>query len=537
MCRATRTAIPLDMVRKARAKVVIVGGGFGGLRVADRLANTEFDVTLTDRRNHHLFQPLLYQVATAGLAVSDIAMPLRSVLRKASNVRIVLDEVVDIDRSSRLVKPRDVAPIPYDYLVVAAGAKTRLPSGKPGEQVFGLKTLEDARAIRERVLTCFELAEREDDAQRRAALTTFVVVGGGPTGVEMAGAIRELARTSAGLAKTQLSLRDVRVILVELGERVLAGFNPSLSAAAQAQLEAMGVEVRTEIGVKFCKQPDRVRVGDEEVSVGAVVWAAGVIPVDLAACLGETASDGRVIVGQDCSLIEFPEVFVIGDMAQCQPEGASEPLPGLAPVAMQQGEHVARQVRRSVEGKPREVFKYKDRGTMATIGRSRAVAQKGRFRASGFSAWLAWLVVHLATLVGFRNRLAVFVNWAWQYMTYRRGHRILLPSSERLDQPRRDLEGIQPGGGGNPARRASSCIEREADAAHDRAKRGLCGHRATPPRERAFHDHSRATGNLRWRPTFCASTRQERIVLAANVKTFRQADRAARHAFYAAKGR
>ncbi len=425
---------------KGAARVVIVGGGFGGLRVAERLAKTDFDVTLIDRRNHHLFQPLLYQVATAGLAVSDIAMPLRSVLRKASNVRIVLDEVVDVDTSAKRISLRDEPSIHYDYAVIAAGAKTRLPPGEPGEQVYGLKTLEDARAIRERVLTCFELAEHEDEPRRREALTTFVVVGGGPTGVEMAGAIRELARTTAALASPRLCVQDVRVILVELGDRVLSAFDAPSSASAQSQLEELGVEVRTETGVEFCERPGRVKVGDETLEVGAVIWAAGVQPVALAARLGETAADGRVLVGDDCSLPGAPEVFAIGDIAHHQPPDAAEPLPGVAPVAMQQGEYVARQIQRSVAGKPREAFSYNDRGIMATIGRSRAVAQRGRFRASGYLAWLAWLVVHLATLVGFRNRAVVFVNWAWQYLTYRHGHRILLPSSERLDRPRADSD-------------------------------------------------------------------------------------------------
>ncbi len=434
-----------------RPRVVIIGGGFGGLRAAVSLANTELDVILVDKRNHHLFQPLLYQVATAGLAVSDIAMPLRSVLRGSKNVKVLLAEVEGIDAEARKVILRDAEPIAFDFVIVAAGANTRFPRGEHAKDVFGLKTLEEARAIRQRVLTCMEMAELERDADRRRALSTFVVVGGGPTGVEMAGALRELAKASAGLARGRLSHEDVRVILVELGDRVLNGFSNKLSGLAKKQLEELGVEVRTGTGLEFVGS-GRVNVGDETIGVGAVVWAAGVIPVPLAEKVGPVASDGRILVGLGCSLPHASDVFAIGDIAHLVPEGASEPLPGLAPVAMQQGEHVARQIRRTIEGKPREPFRYNDRGTMATIGRSRAVAQRGSMELTGYLAWVAWLVVHLATLVGFRNRMAVFINWTWHYFTFRRGHRILLPAASELDRPELGLDGHD---GSDETRRAS----------------------------------------------------------------------------------
>ncbi len=417
-----------------RPRVVVIGGGFGGLRAAVSLTDSELDVTLVDRRNHHVFQPLLYQVATAGLAVSDIAMPLRSVLRKSKNVRVVLAEVDDVDTETRTVVLRDAPDLDYDFVIVAAGADTRFPRGEHAEDVFGLKTLDEARHIRQRVLTCMESAELERDDARRKALTTFVVVGAGPTGVEMAGALRELAKASAGLGRGYVSGDEVRVILVELGERVLSGFSERLSASAKTQLEELGVEVRTGTGLEFVG-PGHVKIGGEEVGVGAVIWAAGVMPVPLAEKVGPVAPDGRIHVGQDCSLPSDPDVFAIGDIAHFVPEGETEALPGLAPVAMQQGQHVARQIRRTIDGQPREPFRYNDRGTMATIGRSRAVAQRGKVELTGFFAWIAWLVVHLATLVGFRNRLAVFLNWTWAYFTFRQGHRILLPPASDLDRP------------------------------------------------------------------------------------------------------
>ncbi|MCR9159251.1 MAG: NAD(P)/FAD-dependent oxidoreductase [Nannocystaceae bacterium] len=420
-----------------RPHVVIVGGGFGGLRAAVSLADADVDVTIIDKRNHHVFQPLLYQVATAGLAVSDIAMPLRAVLRRSKNVRVLLGEVEDIDTDTCRVQLYDGSHVEFDYLVVAAGARTRYPRGEEAQYVFGLKTLEDARAIRQRVLTCMEMAESEPDAAQRRALSTFVVVGGGPTGVEMAGALRELAMTNAGMGRGHLSEGDVRVVLVERGDRVLSSFDPPLSESAQRQLEALGVEVETATDLAF-EGPGRVAVGGESLRVGAIVWAAGVEPVSLAEKVGPLASDGRVEVAEDCSLPHAPRVFAIGDIAHCTPEGHSEPLPGLAPVAMQQGEHVARQIRRTIAGKDREAFSYNDRGTMATIGRSRAVAQRGKMRLTGTLAWFAWLVVHLVTLVGFRNRMAVFLNWAWHYFTFRQGHRILLPSATQLDRPALD---------------------------------------------------------------------------------------------------
>lgn len=416
-------------------RVVIVGAGFGGLKTARALASSGFDVTVVDRRNHHVFQPLLYQVATAGLAVTDIASPVRDAIGDAPDTRVLLAEVTDVDTDARTVHLRDAEPLPYDYLVVAAGAKTNFHGVEAAKaHGLGLKTLEDARAIRERVLACLELAEHEPDAEARAALTTFVVVGAGPTGVELAGALRELARSSSVGRCQRVQVDDVRVLLVERGPRVLPSFSEDLSAIATRQLEELGVEVRTNASLDVTG-PRTVRLDGERIDIGALAWAAGVQAVPLAATLGETTRDGRVVVTDDCSLPGVPNVFAIGDIAAFTPSGESRPLPGLAPVAIQQGEFVAARIRDLHAGRPRRRFTYVDRGAMATVGRSRAVVQRGRFELGGRVAWMAWLAVHLASLIGFRNRVAVFLSWAWSYLTYRRGHRLLLPPAPRLKRP------------------------------------------------------------------------------------------------------
>ncbi|MEM6296298.1 MAG: NAD(P)/FAD-dependent oxidoreductase [Myxococcota bacterium] len=413
-------------------RVVIVGAGFGGLKTARVLGSSGFDVTVVDRRNHHVFQPLLYQVATAGLAVTDIATPVRDAIGDAPNTRVLLAEVTDVDTDAKEVHLKDAEALPYDYLVVAAGAKTNFHGVEAAQtHGLGLKTLEDARVIRQRVLACLELAEHEPDARARAALTTFVVVGAGPTGVELAGALRELARSSSVGRRQRVQADDVRVILAERGDRVLPQFSEELSATAKTQLEELGVEVRTHAALDVTG-PRTVLLDGEVIEVGALAWAAGVKAVPLAAKLGETTRDGRVIVTSDCSLPDAPTVFAIGDIAAFTPKGEERPLPGLAPVAIQQGEFVANRIRDLEAGRPATRFTYVDRGTMATIGRSRAVVQRGRFELGGRVAWMAWLGVHLASLIGFRNRVAVFLSWAWSYFTYRRGHRLLLPPAPQL---------------------------------------------------------------------------------------------------------
>ena len=408
--------------------MIVVGGGFGGLTAARALARVPVRVTVIDRENHHLFQPLLYQVATAGLSPGDIAMPIRSVLRRHRRTRVIMGEVVAVDTGERAVVLDDGTRFSYDWLIVAAGTKTSY-FGHDDWAVHarGLKSIHDALGIRERILLAFEAAEREVDDARRAELLTFVVVGAGPTGVEMAGAISELSRQTLLRDFRVVDPRKIRVVLVEMAERVLPPFDEKLSASAKKQLEDLLVEVRTGTRVTDVTAAG-VQIGDEMIPAATVIWASGVTPASLAGKLGAPLERGRVKVETDCSLLGHPEVFAIGDMVYLVPaegDGAGEPLPGLAPVAMQQGRHVVRQIRRDLAGEPREPFRYRDKGMMSTIGRSRAVAQTKRMRLRGLVAWLAWLVVHIWYLIGFRNRLLVMFNWFWSYATFKRGARLI----------------------------------------------------------------------------------------------------------------
>ena len=404
--------------------VVVVGGGFGGLNAARALAGRPVRVTLLDRRNHHLFQPLLYQVATAALNASDIAAPLRSVLRRARNVTVLLAEVQRVDLAARRLM-LDRGEIGYDALILAAGA---------GHSYFGhedweafapsLKTLEDALEIRRRVLLAYEAAEREADGAEQQALLTFVVVGGGPTGVELAGALAEISRQTIARDFRVIDPTRARIVLVEGGARVLAAFPESLSERARRSLERIGVEVRTGAIVTRVTA-DAVWLGSEQIRARTVLWAAGVAASPLARTLGVPLDRaGRVPVEADLSIPGHPEVFVIGDMSVFRdPSGA--PLPGLAPVAIQQGRRAADNVLRRLSGQPTLAFRYRDRGTMATIGRAAAVAVVGGIQLSGLIAWLAWLFVHILFLIGFRNRLLVVFEWAWAYASWQRGARLI----------------------------------------------------------------------------------------------------------------
>ena len=411
---------------KLKRRVVIIGGGFGGLSAARALAREPVLITLVDRSNHHLFQPLLYQVAMAGLAPGEIAVPIRSVLSRQDNVRVLLAEVTGVDLAQRRVETRECAPLDYDYLLIATGAQNSYfghddwPRFAPG-----LKDLDDAVEIRRRVLVAFEAAEREPDPTVQRQHLTFVVIGGGPTGVELAGAIAELATFVLARDFRAIHSDATRVVLVEGSERVLSGFDPKLSARAAESLREMGVEIRT--GLRVTAMDDGgVTCGSERIAASTVLWAAGVRGSDLAQKIGLTVDrQGRVPVEQDCSIKERPEVFVIGDAASFVPEGAQQALPGVSPVAMQQGRFVARQIVRSLEGAPRQRFRYRDKGSMATIGRSRAVAQVGKLQLSGFLAWMAWLTVHIFYLIDFRNRVVVLLDWAWAYFAYRRGSRLI----------------------------------------------------------------------------------------------------------------
>ncbi len=405
-------------------RVVIVGGGFGGLYAAQALRKAKVQITLVDRRNHHLFQPLLYQVATAALSPANIAVALRRVLRGQRNVEVVLGEATRLDLKARKVVLRDGA-IDYDYLVVATGA-THSYFGHGEWEAFapGLKTLEDAVEIRRRVLLAYELAEREIDPARRTALLTFVVVGAGPTGVELAGALAEIARHVLARDFHHIDPASARVVLVEAGPRVLPAFAPELSAAAQRRLERMGVQVllgRPVSGI----DANGVSMGSERIVSSCVLWGAGVQASPLASTLGAPLDRaGRVLVEPDLSVPGAPEVFVIGDLAAARaPDG--KPVPGVAPAAIQGGRHVARSIERLLRGEKAEPFRYQDKGSLATIGRAAAVAEVGRLKTEGLFAWMIWLLVHILTLIGFRNRFIVLAEWAAIYLRYERGARLI----------------------------------------------------------------------------------------------------------------
>jgi NADH dehydrogenase len=404
--------------------VVVVGGGFGGLYAARALAGKPVRVTLLDRRNHHLFQPLLYQVATAALNASDIAAPLRSVLRRAKNITVLLAQVDRVDLADRCLV-LDRGEIRYDAVILAVGASHSYFGHEDWEQYApGLKSLEDALEIRRRVLLAYELAEREHDAAEREALLTFVVVGGGPTGVELAGALAEIARRTIARDFRSIDPTAARVLLLEGGPRVLAAFPESLSRRAQESLERIGVEVRTR-SVVTRVTADAVWLGGEQIRTRTVLWAAGVAASPLNRTLGVALDgSGRVSVEPDLSIPGHPEAFAIGDMSVFR-DASGTAVPGLAPVAMQQGTRAADNVLRRLSGRPTRPFRYFDRGIMATIGRAAAVADIRGLRLSGLLAWLAWLLVHITFLIGFRNRLLVLFEWAWAYVSWHRGARLI----------------------------------------------------------------------------------------------------------------
>jgi NADH dehydrogenase len=407
-----------------RPRVVIVGAGFAGLAVAKALGGTPLDVTVVDRHNYHLFQPLLYQVATAGLSPADIASPIRSILRRHKNVSVALAEVTGIDTAAREIVA-DGRRLPYDVLVLATGARHAY-FGHDDWAAFapGLKEIDDATRLRQRILVAFERAEVEEDAARRRALLTFVVVGGGPTGVEMAGAIAELARKALAADFRTIDPRCARIILVEAAERLLQPFHASLSEAARRSLVKLGVDVRLGAAVTACDAEGLVAAG-ERIDAATLVWAAGVMASTAGTWLGATTDRaGRVKVRGDLSVPGHPEIFVLGDTAYVRNE-EGVPLPGIAPVAKQQGEYVARLILARHGGRELLPFRYRNFGTMATIGRKHAVAELGRLRIAGFPAWLLWSLSHVYFLIGFRNRLSVAINWSWSYVTFQRGTRLI----------------------------------------------------------------------------------------------------------------
>jgi NADH dehydrogenase len=413
--------------KDARPHVVIVGGGFGGLTAAKELDGAPVRVTVLDRTNHHTFQPLLYQVAMAGLSPADIAQPIRSVLRYERNATVLMAEASAIAGDERRVYLTDGTWVDYDFLIVACGAETSY-FGHDGwaEAAPGLKSLEDAITIRERVLLAFELAERIDDPRRREHLLSFVVIGGGPTGVELAGALSELSKFVLDRDFRRIDPSAAKVRLVEAGPRILPSFPDDLAESAVAQLHEVGVEILTGRKVTAI-EPGLVRFeGDEELPCSVVLWAAGVKANPLTATLGAPLDRaGRVMVEPDCSVPGQPRIFVIGDAARLDGKDG-KPLPGVSPVAMQQARTVCKSIRRAIVGRDTLPFRYFDKGSMATIGRSRAIAMLDRMHMSGFLAWLAWLFVHIWYLIGYRNRLIVMITWAWSYFTYGRGARLVV---------------------------------------------------------------------------------------------------------------
>lgn len=412
-------------VQKGKAHVVIVGGGFGGLSAAQALKHADVDVTVVDKTNYHLFQPLLYQVAMAGLSAGDIAHPIRSILRKQKNTDVILAEVNKVDLKNNVLQS-SIGEIPYDYLILAAGAQTNYFGHNDWpEHAVGLKDIDDALEIRRRVLVAFEEAEHEKDPAKQKQLLTFVVIGGGPTGVELAGSLAELSRHSLVRDFRHINPSSARVILLEGLPRVLPPFVEELSAKAADQLKAIGVEVRT--GVKVTDiDGEGVHVeGGEVIPSATVMWCAGVAAVPLTKSM-DVALDrgGRIIVEPDLSIAGFKNAFAIGDLCNFGYQG-KKPLPGLAPVAMQQGKAAAQSVLDDLAKRQRARFHYVDKGTMATIGRSAAVADLGKLKMSGLLAWLAWLLIHILMLIGFRNRVMVFLNWVWSFFTYDRGARLI----------------------------------------------------------------------------------------------------------------
>ncbi len=414
-------------------RVLIVGGGFGGLYAARRLRKPPLDVTVVDRRNFHLFQPLLYQVATGGLSPANIAAPLRDVLKRQANTRVLLGEVASFDATSRVARLRDGASLAYDTLILAAGAGHHY-FGKPEWERLapGLKTVEDATEIRRRVLLAFEAAERAQDDTARAALLTFVVIGAGPTGVELAGALAEIARYTLDRNFRNFDPKSARVLLVEGGERVLSSYADPLPASALRSLERIGVTVLTGAKVTAVDEQgvELLRSGtSERIAARVVLWAAGVAGSPLGKALADATGcaldkAGRVIVQPDLTVPGHPEVLVIGDLAHCL-DAAGKPLPGVAPVAMQQGRYAARLIQARLSGGTLPSFRYHDKGSMATIGRAAAVADLGFVRFGGYPAWLAWLFIHLMYIVEFDNRVLVFVQWAWSYLTRNRSARLI----------------------------------------------------------------------------------------------------------------
>ena len=419
---------------KKKPHVVIVGAGFGGLEAAKKLACQDVRVTVIDRTNYHLFQPLLYQVATAALSPADIAAPVRAVLSKCKNMEVILAEVQSVDVAAKKIKTTDME-ILYDFLILATGARHSYFGHDEWEKLApGLKSLEDAIELRRRLLMAFEYAEKITDEAARKAAMTFVIIGGGPTGVEMAGAIAEIARYTLAKDFRHIDPSQARVILIEGERRLLASFPEDLSASAMKQLVDLGVEVRTAVRATNLTETG-LQVGDEFIPCRVKIWAAGNNASFVGKTLGVAVDRvGRVMVDDDLTIPGHPEVQVIGDLANFSHQ-TGQPLPGVSPVAMQQGRHAARNILRMIKNREPRPFRYWDKGSMATIGRNKAVADLNFVHLSGLPAWLVWLFVHIIFLVGFRNRLAVLFQWAWAYLTFNAGARLITRNFQSETRP------------------------------------------------------------------------------------------------------
>ncbi|HZS62097.1 MAG TPA: NAD(P)/FAD-dependent oxidoreductase [Gemmatimonadaceae bacterium] len=421
----------------SRPRVVVIGGGFGGWKAARRLKRADVDITLIDRSNHHTFQPLLYQVATATLAPSDIATPIRWMFRHQKNIEVLMAEVTRIDLAAKTVEvDHGFSTIPYDFLVLATGSRHSYFGHPEWEAIApGLKSLDDARVIRNRYLSAFEAAERTDDPAERQSLMTFVIVGGGPTGCELAGIIAPVSRKAFRREFHNIDTRQTKVILLEGTDRILPGFPDSLWKHALHDLRQLGVDVR--LGERVTKvTPEAVYVGDERIPTRNVFWAAGNEASHLGKDMGVPVDrQGRVEVLPDLSVPGHPEVFVVGDLAISMKDDKKTPVPGVAPAAMQSGWLAGGNILASLAGRPRKPFHYFNKGDLATLGRHKAIANFGFLRVTGFLAWYLWLFVHIMYLAGFRNRLSVLIEWAYAYFTYERGSRIISRSAGPIDQP------------------------------------------------------------------------------------------------------
>ncbi len=424
------------MAETKRPRVIIIGAGFGGLSVAKALANKDVDVSLIDKHNHHLFQPLLYQVATAALTAAEIAMPIRQIMRKANNVAVYMNEISEIDQDKKIVRTIYGREFSYDYLVIATGARhSYFGKDEWSEFAPGLKTIEDAREIRQRVLTAFEKAEMAETEEDRKAYLNFVIVGAGPTGVELAGAIAELANETLRGDFHHITPESARIIVVDAAPRILMGFDEALSQKARKQLESLGVEIRLDAMVKNI-EVGFVSFGEETLPARTIIWAAGVQASPAGKWLdAEMDRTGRVIVDNHLNVPNDQDIYIIGDTAHYLPEGAEHPLPGIAPVAKQMGEYVANDLLKRIKNNKRGAFKYKDYGSMATIGRNRAIGDINGFKVSGFFGWVMWCVTHIYFLIGFKNRFIVGLRWLLSYVNKQRGVRLIIGGGKISDLP------------------------------------------------------------------------------------------------------